>query len=686
MNRNALHVVLDINYIIKIIFLILSFILIEKNYAKNYYVDPSSAANTANGSLLNPWKNISQINNAMSGFDPGDTIFFKRGQRLSGTLYISNSGKTERPIVFTNYGVGNIPEISTGGAPVFLVRNARNIIIDGFKIADPSIDDPLHLIQARMKYGIILQNSPFCTIRNCEISKVGVGISVENGSDSTSIIKNFIHDLRMVRNTLTSINSNDDYGANPIVLGTSNNLISNNRFEECWARSHDYGFDGGAVELFGLSVNNNKIMYNTAINCNGFLEVGSQANGSAINNIIAYNKIINCGAIGVFQTAGSFKATIHNIQYYNNTVVETFKQYSKSSTLFWMSGSGKPGMVTVRNNIFWLSSGVNLVSNRFSSGQISHSNNYYRMSAGILGYTLGKAEFISSTTDIFKNTSDAPSKWNLELLPSSYPIDRGIDVGFKSDLVGQKIFNEPDLGCLEYVEKRELEPLVATVSYSPIRCNGDSTEVMVLATGGAPPYYGVDTFKVKAGKYTFSVKDQFGDSSNVSIEIPDPKPISIFYQVNQMNSQVKESILKVSIIGGVSPYVYRLNDKTPQTNGIFFDIPFGIHIITVIDSLGCSSKKQIILNETIVDNRVDIMSMASISPNPSNTSFLISIDRSVINTSYSIELYDLTGRILLSKNNLTEDRIFVGHHLRPGIYFISITTDKNFYVYRLFKS
>jgi len=202
MNRNALHVVLDINYIIKIIFLILSFILIEKNYAKNYYVDPSSAANTANGSLLNPWKNISQINNAMSGFDPGDTIFFKRGQRLSGTLYISNSGKTERPIVFTNYGVGNIPEISTGGAPVFLVRNARNIIIDGFKIADPSIDDPLHLIQARMKYGIILQNSPFCTIRNCEISKVGVGISVENGSDSTSIIKNFIHDLRMVRNTV----------------------------------------------------------------------------------------------------------------------------------------------------------------------------------------------------------------------------------------------------------------------------------------------------------------------------------------------------------------------------------------------------------------------------------------------------------------------------------------------------
>ena len=147
----------------------------------------------------------------------------------------------------------------------------------------------------------------------------------------------------------------NDYGANPMVIGSSNNNISNNKFEECWAISYDYGYDGGAVEFFGTTMNNNKIMYNTAVNCNGFIEIGSNSNGIAQDNIIAYNKIINCGIIGAYQNGSRFTVTINNIQYYNNTVVETEKKYSKSNTMFWMAGTGSAGMVVLKNNIFWLS-------------------------------------------------------------------------------------------------------------------------------------------------------------------------------------------------------------------------------------------------------------------------------------------------------------------------------------------
>jgi hypothetical protein len=212
---------------------------------------------------------------------------------------------------------------------------------------------------------------------------VGIGIATYTGSDNTTITGNFMHNMRMVKNTPTSVNNNDDYGANPMVLGSSNNTVNNNLFEECWALSYDYGYDGGAVELYGAAVNNNKIQYNTAINCNGFLEVGSGSGGVSNNNIVAYNKIINCGLLGTFQNAGAYTTSINNLQYLNHTVVETVRQQSLPSSLFYMAAaSGPSGMVVLKNNIFWLTSGINFANAKFNTSAMVHSNNIFRMSSG----------------------------------------------------------------------------------------------------------------------------------------------------------------------------------------------------------------------------------------------------------------------------------------------------------------
>ena len=104
-----------------------------------------------------------------------------------------------------------------------------------------------HSITAKISYGIIIDVSPNCQIRNCDITLVGIGIEVNNGSNNTTISGNHIYNLRIVRNT---VGGNDDYGANAMVIGSSENNIINNRFEECWANSYDFLFDGGAVEFF----------------------------------------------------------------------------------------------------------------------------------------------------------------------------------------------------------------------------------------------------------------------------------------------------------------------------------------------------------------------------------------------------------------------------------------------------
>ena len=268
--------------------------------ARNYYVDPSSTLSIANGSFTNPWKTISQVNAGTVGLLPGDSVLFKRGQILSGRLIVYACGTALAPIVYSAYGVGNMPELTYSASDIITITNRQYIVIDGLKIIDKTMSLTDHTIIAKISYGITLQNSPYCTIKNCEITLVGVAIAVQEGSDFTTITSNYLHNLRAVRNT---VGGDDDYGANAMVIGTSNNTISNNRLEDCWATSYDYGYDGGAVEFFGTTISDNKILYNTALNCNGFLEIGSNTYGIASNNLIGYNKIINCGQTGTSDIA-----------------------------------------------------------------------------------------------------------------------------------------------------------------------------------------------------------------------------------------------------------------------------------------------------------------------------------------------------------------------------------------------
>lgn len=415
-----------------------------------YYVDPSSVSAISNGSLANPWKTIAQVNAGTTVLKPGDRVLFKRGQSYSGRLAVSSSGTAGNPIVYGNYGTGNLPEFNNATSDIIRIYNKQYVVIDGIKIVDNSISTTDHSIQANISYAIVVDHSANCVIKNCDISLVGVGISVTPGSDFTTITGNYMHNMRMVRNTPTSINSNDDYGANPMVIGSSNNTISYNRFEECWALSYDYGFDGGAVELFGNAINNNKIIYNTAINCDGFMEVGSSSNGVCNDNIVAYNKIINCVAAATLQNSGTFNISVNNFQFYNNTMIETVLQYEKSANLFWMSGTGNAGMVVLRNNIFWLSSGVNVAQTKFNSGQMVHSNNIYRMTSGIVGVTLNGTEVLSSTANLFANASGVPTSWNLTPAPGSIAINFGTGVGFSQDFAGNSLSGNPDAGILEY--------------------------------------------------------------------------------------------------------------------------------------------------------------------------------------------------------------------------------------------
>ena len=436
--------------IVNSIFVILFFLMTTKEgFAKNYFVDPSHVKSQANGSISNPWTSINDVNIAANSIIPGDTVFFKKNELFTGTLRIIRGGNRAHPIVFTNYGVGALPEFSNHTSDVINLYNVQHVIIDGIKIVDHLISKTDHSITAKISYAINVDKSTYCTIRNCDISLVGIGISVTEGSDFTTIQGNHIHNLRMVRNTPVAVNSNDDYGANPVVIGSSNNKVFNNYFEGCWANSCDYGYDGGAIELFGNEMNGNEFMYNTALNCNGFLEVGSNEAGHANNNVVAYNKIINCGIIGYYHSSSSYKVNIQNLQYYNNTVVETTKQFTKPAYLFAMQGNGQQGMLVVKNNIFWLTSGVKFASIQLSNGQMLRGQNIFKLTNSNLDFKTNKSEKKLVEEVLFVNLKGSPSQWDLELVKKSIAIDFGLDLGHHKDFRGRLLKGKPDAGALE---------------------------------------------------------------------------------------------------------------------------------------------------------------------------------------------------------------------------------------------
>ena len=95
-----------------IILFILYFALPGSASATNYYVDTTGNDGNNGLSISTPWKTIIKLNSAMASLLPGDTVFFKRGQRFYGTLTITISGSVANPIIFDAYGTGRAPEIT----------------------------------------------------------------------------------------------------------------------------------------------------------------------------------------------------------------------------------------------------------------------------------------------------------------------------------------------------------------------------------------------------------------------------------------------------------------------------------------------------------------------------------------------------------------------------------------------
>ena len=581
-------------FLIKILYIVVLVLLTMNLFAKNYYANSLSTSSIADGSFVNPWKTTADVNNNNYLLKPGDTVFFKRGGVYSGSLYCDKSGTAALPIVYTAYGTGNMPELTHTTTNVIVIYFRQFIVIDGLKIIDKTMDPNNPGITAKIGYGIIINNAPFNKIKNCDISLVGIGIDVADGSNFTEITNNYIHDLRIVKNT--NDGGEDDFGANGVLVGSFSNSIMYNKFERCWAYSYDFGRDGGAIEFFNTNMNENKIMYNVANECIGFLEVASMNNAYAINNIIAYNKIINCGPIGVFHNMEGVQVKVYNMQYFNNTIISNNKDFVYGSILFWMSDNTEVDVINFRNNILWLTTGFSFLKDNLNPDRIVHKNNIYHITeGGILGTELDPSEFRNGVEQLFVDTTNIdPMKWDIHLRPNSEAINFGEDVGLLKDFAGTVITDgKPDAGVYEFIPP-EPEKLIAAVALdSLIKCYGDSTTVTVVAVGGVKPYTGVGEFTVAAGLHTYIVTDAKGVKDTVYLTVVQPNQLDLTTTISAIIPGQSFVTLTASAIGGTAPYLYKLDGGVFQTSGVFNNVIQGTYSMTVKDVNTCLLVKSV---------------------------------------------------------------------------------------------
>lgn len=622
MIRNKCYYTIHNSILCRLCLLFLLLSISTRSYSTNYYVDPSSTSSISNGTLSDPWKTMSQVNAGTTGLIPGDSVLFKRGQTISGRLIVYTSGTVNNPIVYSAYGIGNLPELTYTASDIITITNRQYIVIDGLKIIDKTMSLTDHTITAKISYAITLQNSPHCTIKRCDISLVGIAIAAQAGSNFTTIDANYLHNLRAVRNT---VGGDDDYGANAMVIGSSYNTITNNKMEDCWATSYDYGFDGGAVEFFGTEISNNTILYNTAIDCNGFIEIGSSTYGVSSNNLVGYNKIINCGQTGTFHNKiNGFAVRIDQLKFYNNVILETKKQFNPIRSLFWYSDPTQIDMVIIKNNIIWLSTGENVISAVQDTSQLIHTNNIYKIRNGIVGYALDSTErYYIDQEKIFNDTTGDAENWDLLPYPNSPAINLGTDVGLYYDIIGQTIIGKPDVGVYEY---------------------------------------------------------QFNDTT----EPPPIINISIGYSI--LTSYNTTTNVYVTVTGGTAPYMYQLNNGIFQSSNIFTNLTAGSYLITVKDANGYTSSKTVNLLITSITTDPDKKITLKVAPNPSYSSFTVStIKYRGSFVTMNLNVYNTFGQIVYSAQGRSNVTYTFGANFIPGNYVLVAVVDGTVQAVKLVK-
>jgi len=425
---------------------------------RSYYFDSVSGNDSNPGTEAQPKRSLNEFN--VLDLDPGDAVYFKRGGAWNGVLKLrsEDNGTANDPILISAYGDGADPRIENTTTQ----SAGRYMGIDIFESTGNLIIEDIHFSNISYAGIQILSTQESITIRDCEFEDVGIGINIK--SPNVTVDNNYFHDLKMVINT---VGGKDDYGAFAVNVqggtnGISNIVISNNRVERAIAQSNDYGYDGGAFELFetldGVYIFNNFVK-----DSKGFTEAGGSNGDDTLQNVYLYNNISvdNTGISFVFLNAPSgddpYDASYNNFVLSHNTLyhaADSEIHALDTTPPLWFAGKQpSEDVLKFQNNIVVLFEEQNIAD----YDDFYHRNNLFYRTDGNINTTFGDSAYSPHSSEILNEDPlfVDPTNDDFRLQEGSPARNKGADLGtFDTDHYGndRNQGSAPDMGAIEYSE------------------------------------------------------------------------------------------------------------------------------------------------------------------------------------------------------------------------------------------
>lgn len=392
------------------------------------------------GRLGSPWRTLQK---AADSVRAGTTVFIHAGSYRG--FVVRHSGTRSAPIVFKRFpgdrrpvvtGRANVPDvirmttvhdIVISGLEVTGARAAREgagILVEYGSYRIRLADNDLH---HNRSYGISIYRSTQVQMVGNEIRRNATGILVARRGGGVRIVGNRIHDNdRMVVNT--SSVGGDDRGAVGVAFVHTTGSIeaTGNRLWANRARSYDYGWDGGAFEIYAAS--NVRMLKNRMWDNENVLETGTDGTLPCDDNVFARNvaygattrgrsfgMFLRCGAgmkvanntfdrlerfvFSIGDSSDQFSGSIRNLKVANNIVV------MRSGEIYGLV-SPLPASVRIDRNILHTSG---YIASVFGHGSTASLGTFRRWTGYEQTGLTRDPRFISAANRNFHLRADSPA-------------------------------------------------------------------------------------------------------------------------------------------------------------------------------------------------------------------------------------------------------------------------------------
>jgi len=231
---------------------------------------------------------------------------------------------------------------------------------------------------------------------------------------------------------------------------------------------------------------------------------------------------------------------------------------------------------------------------------------------------------------------------------------------------------------------------IVTVSNTNISCSGASDgTATATVTGGTLPYnylwddLGAQTsataIGLPAGSYTVMVTDASGCvNTSSSVTVTEPLALSATASMFDATGALCNGQASVLTSGGTPPYTYSWSDPTNQTTMIAVSLCPGLVTATVEDANGCTVSDGVTVGSITGIWEHTAETGFVLYPNPTTGMVWIEQKGSAsdpLGIGWDLIVYDFTGKVVLTKNRITDSSIIINlDELPSGIYLAKITS------------